>query len=198
MVEWEEWEWEENVQAMPLLEEFLLESCKLRCIPVGLASHARSLKKLYVHDVHHLNSLENLAAIVELEVYDNPDLMRIANFPKLWKLDISGCQKLKVLEGLPALQKLELTDYDMETLPTYLKDVNPTHLQIKCTLSLLTSIAAGKFSHEWDKITHIQQVKSYANDGDIERKWYVLYTREPFNLETNVAETYSKSQNCFI
>jgi hypothetical protein len=182
MVEWEEWEWEENVQAMPLLEEFLLESCKLRCIPVGLSSHARSLKKLYVHDVQHLNSLENLAAVVELEVYDNSDLMRIANFPKLWKLDISDCQKLKVLEGLPALQKLELTDYDMETLPTYLKDVNPRHLQIECTLSLLTSITAAKFSHEWDKFSHIQQVKAYANDGDIERKWYVLYTREPFKF----------------
>jgi hypothetical protein len=96
-------------------------------------------------------------------MYDNPDLMRIANFPKLWKLDISGCQRPKVLEGLPALQKLELTDYDMETLPTYLKDVNPTHLQIDCTLSLLTSIAAGKFNHEWDKFSHIQQVKAYAS-----------------------------------
>jgi hypothetical protein len=104
MVEWEEWEWEENVQAMPLLEEFLLESCKLRCTPVGLASHAKSLKKLYVHDVQHLNSLENLAAVVELEVYDNPDLMRIANFSKLWKLDISGCQKLKVLDGADRLR----------------------------------------------------------------------------------------------
>jgi hypothetical protein len=163
----------------------------LRCIPLGLASHARSLQKLYVHDVQYLKSLENLAAIVELEVYDNPDLMRNVNLPKLWKLDISGCQRLKVLEGLSALQKLELTDNDMETLPIYLKDVNPTYLQIDCTLLLLTSIAAAKLSHEWDKFSHIQQVKAYANDGDIERKWCVLYTRD--KLETNVVDRFQNT-----
>jgi hypothetical protein len=199
MVEWEEWEWEENVRAMPLLEEFLLESCKLRCIPVGLSSHARSLKRLYVHDVQHLSTLENFAAVVELEAYDNPDLTRIAHFPRLWKLDISGCQKLKALEGLPALERLEMTDYNMVTLPAYLKDVNPKHLQIDCTLPLLSSIAAGKSSHEWDKFNHIRQVKVYANDGDIEKKWYVLYTRDPFKLETNVVNIrYSRSQLLYL
>lgn len=88
-----------------------------------------------------------------------------------------------------------MTDYNMVTLPAYLKDVNPKHLQIDCTLPLLSSIAAGKSSHEWDKFNHIKQVKVYANDGDIEKKWYVLYTRDPFKLETNVINIrYSRSQ----
>ncbi|OEL16237.1 putative disease resistance RPP13-like protein 1 [Dichanthelium oligosanthes] len=194
MVEREEWEWEEQVHAMPLLEEFLLESCKLRHIPPGLSSHGRSLKRLYVRKIQHLNSLENLATIVELEVYGNPDLERIVNSPKLQKLDISGCPKLKVLEGLPAIQRLELADYDIETLPRYLKDVNLRHLQIDCTLSLLTSMTAGKYSREWEKFSHIQQVKAYADEGGIERKWYVLYTRDPFNLGTNIVNSSSKSQ----
>ncbi|XP_062182919.1 putative disease resistance protein RGA1 [Phragmites australis] len=186
MVEWEEWEWDEQVQAMPYLEELLLKRCKLRCIPPGLASHARSLKKLLVDEVQHLNSLENFASVVELQVYKNPDLERIANLPTLQELSISICPKLKVLEGVSALQRLELKDYNIETLPGYLKDVKPRHLHLDCNLSLLTSIAAGKSSREWDKFSHIQQVRAYANDGATERKWYALYTRDPFNLETNI------------
>ncbi|WVZ54178.1 hypothetical protein U9M48_005019, partial [Paspalum notatum var. saurae] len=118
-----------------------------------------------------------------------PNLERINNLPRLHNLYVIICPKLKVLEGLPALQRLVLEDYGMETLPRYLHGVNPRHLQIDCSLSLLTCIAAGKSSPEWGKFNHIQQVKAYSGDKDSPRKWHVLYTREPFFFETNISRS---------
>ena len=194
MVEWEEWEWEPeqlnlNVQAMPVLELLMLKRCKLRRVPPGLSSHARALKRLGVCSIQHLDSLENFASVDFLEVRENPDLERIANLPRLQKLVIVLCPKMKALEGVPALQRLGLEDYDIEALPEYMRDVDPRHLQLDCSLALLTSIAKGKSSPEWDKLSHIQQVKAYANDGDNQRKWYLLYTRDPYNLETNISRS---------
>jgi hypothetical protein len=189
MVEWEEWVWEEQVKGMPLMEELALKMCKLRCVPPGLAFHAKALKKLGIYDVKHLSSLENFASIVHLDVFRNTELERIRNFPKLQKLVIFKCPKLKVLEGMPALQILNLEDYVMETVPRYLQDVNPRHLLLDCSLSLLTCIAAGKSGPEWDKFSHIQQVKAYADEKGCPRKWYVVYTRDPFCLETNISRS---------
>jgi len=96
---------------------------------------------------------------------------------------------MKVLEGVPTLQRLDLEDYDMETVPRYVQDVRSRHLLLYCILPLLTSIAAGKSGPEWDKFSHIQQVKAYADDADVPRKWYVLYTRDPFHFETNISRS---------
>ncbi|XP_066339326.1 uncharacterized protein [Miscanthus floridulus] len=76
----------------------------------------------------------------------------------------------------------------METLPGYLQDVKPRHLGLDCDVLLLTSIAKGKSSPEWDKFSHIKQVKAYADDDDnnIQRKWYVKYTGDPFSFKTNI------------
>jgi hypothetical protein len=189
MVEWEEWEWEEQVKAMPILEKLRLDTCKLRRVPPGLASYARALKELLIYDVKNLSSLENFISVVHLDVFRNTDLVRISNLPKLQKLVIVKCPKLKVLEGMPALQRLNLEDYVMETVPRYLQDVNPRHLLLDCSLSLLTCIAAGKSSPEWHKFSHIQQVKAYANDEGSPRKWYVLYTRDTFSFETNISRS---------
>uniref|UniRef100_A0A0E0MFF0 Uncharacterized protein n=1 Tax=Oryza punctata TaxID=4537 RepID=A0A0E0MFF0_ORYPU len=161
MVEWEEWEWEEQVQAMAVLEKLSLERCKLRCLPPGLAFHARALKKLSIYE-------------------------RISNFPKLRKLDIVFCPKMEVLEDVPELRSLILQDYNIETLPGYFQQVSIRNLLLACSFELLSSIAMGDTSPEWNKINDIQQVKAYADDGDDERAWYVSYTRNPYSFETNI------------
>lgn len=186
MVEWEEWEWEEQVQAMAVLEELLLWRCKLRCLPPGLAFHARALKKLGIHEVQNLNSLDNFACVVELNMYGNPDLQRISNFPKLRKLDIVFCPKMEVLENVPELRSLTLEDYSIETLPGYLQQVSMRNLFVDCSFELLSSIAMGDTGPEWNKISHIQQVKANADDGYDETMWYISYTRDPYSFETNV------------
>jgi hypothetical protein len=147
------------------------------------------LKILGIYDVKHLSSLENFTSVVHLEMFRNTDMERISNPPKLQKLVIIKCPKLKVLEGIPALQRLNLLDDDMEKVPRYLRDIKPRHLLLDCSLRLLTSIAEGKSGPEWNKFSHIQQVKAYADDAGVSRKWCMLYTRDPFHLETNISHS---------
>ncbi|KAI4979018.1 hypothetical protein ZWY2020_015771 [Hordeum vulgare] len=192
MVEWEEWVWEEQVQAFPVLQELYLQDCKLKCLPPGLAFQARALNKLDISYVQGLTSLENFPSLVELDLDENLDLERISNLPRLQKLSMEDCQVLKVLEGVPALQRLVLKDTYMETLPEFMGGINPMHLELECSLALLTSIAAGQSGPEWDKFSHVKHVKAYASEGDNPRKWYVLYIANPHNLETNVSPFMSR------
>ncbi|XP_037467332.1 putative disease resistance protein RGA3 [Triticum dicoccoides] len=182
MVQWEEWEWEEQVQAMPRLEKLMLRKCKLRRIPTGVATNARALKELFLQDVQHLNYLETLPSVVELTMLRIPDMERITNLPNLQKLTITDCPKLKVLESIPALERLILQDYVMEELPEYMRDIKPR-------ISLLSSLAAGQSGPEWDKFSHVEYVKAYACDGNNPRKWYVLYTRDNGKLESNISSS---------
>jgi hypothetical protein len=187
MVEWQEWLWEEEVRAMPVLEEFYLRNCKLRCIPPGLASHAMALKKLTIQSIQHLDSLGNFASVVDLNMQGNPDLTRICNFPKLQNLHISYCPKLELLHEVTTLRRLVLTLlYSEKRLPLYLQTIKPRHLLLDCSPELLACLAAGKSGPEWDKFNHIQHVEAYAHDGCIEKRWHVFYTREPYSMETNV------------
>ncbi|XP_066341295.1 putative disease resistance RPP13-like protein 1 [Miscanthus floridulus] len=144
---------------------------------------------LLPHHHEHPSTLENFGSDLKIQVAGCLSLERISNLPKLQYLGIIRCPELKVIDGLPALQRLELEDYDMETLPGYLQDVKPRHLDLECDVLLLTSIAKGKSSPEWDKFSHIKQVKAYAHDNDnnIERKWYVKYTIDPFSFKTNIS-----------
>ncbi|KAF7044680.1 hypothetical protein CFC21_053876 [Triticum aestivum] len=42
-------------------------------------------------------------------------------------------------------------------------------------------------SSEWDKFSHIQHVEAYADDDGIEKSsWHLFYTRQPYNIETNI------------
>lgn len=137
------------------------------------------------------SSLENLTgSAIKVQVIECPIVERIGNLPKTQELTIIKCPKLKVLEGLPALRRLMVGDYNMTALPAYLRDVNPAEhlLEIYCNLSLLTLIAIGKPGPEWVKFSHIKHVKAYADDDEnnVPLKWYVVYTRDPFSFKTNI------------
>uniref|UniRef100_A0A8I6Z274 Uncharacterized protein n=1 Tax=Hordeum vulgare subsp. vulgare TaxID=112509 RepID=A0A8I6Z274_HORVV len=188
MVEWEVWEWEEKVQAMPRLEKLQLVNCKLRHVPPGLTSNTRALKQLILQHVQHLCYIGSFPSVAELIVYGIPDLERITNLPNLQKLTITDCPKLMVLEGIPALEKLVLEDYVMEELPKYMRGIKPRHLQLLCRIGLLSSLAAGQCGLEWDKFSHVDNVKAYAPDGDNQRKWYMFYTRgDNYKLDSNIS-----------
>ncbi|TVU26660.1 hypothetical protein EJB05_29215, partial [Eragrostis curvula] len=173
------------LEDLPCCTELPNSLCQLPCLELLQIECAPAIKRvgpefLQLHHHEHLR---------KLEVIKCSGLERVCNLPKLQELLIANCPKLKVLEGVPALERLHLVDYDMGTLPGYLQDVNPRHLlEIDCDVSLLTSMAMGKSSPEWDKFSHIKQVKAYAHDND-KRKWYVSYIRDPFSFKTNISRS---------
>jgi hypothetical protein len=190
MVEWEEWEWEEQVKAMPRLEKLVLVNCKLKLVPPGLASNARALKCLVLQGVELVSYLENFPFVVELEVIRCPGLERITNLPSLHKLTIISCSKLKVLDSIPALERLVLEDHAMEKLPEYMRDIKSRHLQLDCRVWLLAQLAAGQCGTEWDKFSHVEHVNAYAHHGSNRRKWYMVYTaRDNFKLHSNISSS---------
>ncbi|KAM0866884.1 hypothetical protein ACQ4PT_042333 [Festuca glaucescens] len=77
--------------------------------------------------------------------------------------------------------------------------INPGCLELYGSLALLHSIAAGPSGPEWDKFRHVERVKAYAREGDIKKKWYGLYTANPYNLETNVSISFMSAGtlSCF-
>ncbi|KAM3310073.1 hypothetical protein ACQJBY_031022 [Aegilops geniculata] len=187
MEEWEEWVWETEVKAMPLLEQLRISGCKLGRMPPGLMSHAIALKKLIIWNVQGLHSLENFFSVVELDLGNISELAMISNLPKLQKLEISWCRKLKTLKDMDALRRLHVRVSRWENqLPVYLQTVKPSHLLLTCNLAVLTSMAEGESSSEWDKFSHIKQVEAYAEEGGDEKKWHVLYTSESCDIQTNI------------
>ncbi|KAE8766850.1 putative disease resistance RPP13-like protein 1 [Hordeum vulgare] len=187
MEEWNEWVWETEVKAMPFLDELRINGCKLGRMPPGLVSHAKALKKLRLWNVQRLHSIENFVSVVELDLYCIPELTKISNLPKLQKLTIKYCPKLETLQQMAALRRLELRVFSWEDqLPVYLRTVKPSHFLLTCNLVVLTSMAEGESSSEWDKFSHIKQVEAYAEDGGDEKKWHVLYTSESGNIQTNI------------
>ncbi|TVU23252.1 hypothetical protein EJB05_25605, partial [Eragrostis curvula] len=163
LCEWEEWEWEEQgedvtadgLMAMPALKSLTIDNCKLSRLPPGLASSKRhALRELCLYELSNLTCVENFPSVVELDVFDCPELKRISGLSRLQRIRIIRCRKLEVLEGVPALDSLLLEDSALETLPEYLRGVNPRHLELTCSEELCESLSSG--SSEWDKISHIR------------------------------------------
>jgi len=81
--EWEEWDWVEQdtvdltagTMAMPALEDLTIQNCKLSCLPPGLANSKRhALRVLILSKITNLASVENFPSVVELDVFDCPEL----------------------------------------------------------------------------------------------------------------------------
>jgi hypothetical protein len=154
MARWEEWEWGQQVEAMPVLQELVLHTCRLTHLPPGLAFHARALKILTLHEVHLLVSLENFPSLVELDVSCCHALKGIANLPSLHKLIISCCPELEVLDGVAKLRRLFLRSGlgSVSRLPPYLLDLNLAHLTVCCRLPLLCNIPAWRPSIKMESL----------------------------------------------
>jgi len=96
---------------------------------------------------------------VKLDVFDCPELKKITALDsRLQKIRIVRCPKLELVEGVPALDSLELKDTTMDTLPEYLRAVNPRYLELDCNKKLYES-SSSPGSSEWDKISHIGKHK---------------------------------------
>ncbi|TVU40542.1 hypothetical protein EJB05_14009, partial [Eragrostis curvula] len=168
LCEWEKWEWPEQGEgvsaeaiAMPALMDMKIKNCKLRCLPPGLANSKRhALRRLYIYNLSNLAYVDTFPSVVELDVFDCPELTRISGFSKLQRIRIVRCQKLKVFEGVPELDSLALEDYTMETLPEYLRGVNPRYLKLKCNMELHESLLSDT-SSELEKIKHIRSRNIY-------------------------------------
>jgi hypothetical protein len=168
LCEWEEWEWNDDegcdteqqgsakdTMAMPCLEKLTIDNCKLSHLPPGLTSMKRhALRRLNLYELTNLSSVENFPSVVELDVFDCPELKRISGLSRLHKIRIIRCPKLEELEGVPVLDSLTLNDGTMETLPSYLTGVSPRYLSLSCNKKLYGSLSS-QGSSEFNKISHI-------------------------------------------
>ncbi|KAF8681848.1 hypothetical protein HU200_045292 [Digitaria exilis] len=206
MLGWTEWEWEQSVPAMPVLEELDIHNCKLQRLPAGLEHHARRLRKLNLRNVQSLVSVENFPSLVELSSHDNARLERIRNNPSLQWIGISRCPAIKELDGSPSLRSLEWWDLDAEALPEYLLEANLKKLRVDCSQNLLRLIVLQDESSEseWSKIQHVQQLKAYGHKTEEEVEvadeshsqederaewWYIHYTKEPYSFDAYLGES---------
>jgi len=142
---------------MPCQETLQIDNCKLSCLPTGLARSKRhALRELYMYELSNLTHVENFPSVVDLDVFDCPELKRFSGLSRLQKIriTITCCPKLEVLEGVPALDSLRLEDATMDTLPEYLRAVHPRYLEMDCNKKLYES-SSSPGSSEWKKISHI-------------------------------------------
>ncbi|CAN6165796.1 unnamed protein product [Urochloa humidicola] len=191
MLEWTEWEWEQNIPAMTVLEKLMLGNGKLQRLPKGLAKHACQLRDLYLRNAQQLVSVENFPSLVKLQLINNVRLERISNIPSLQWMEITTCRALKELDDLPSLRSIEWRDVDAEALPQYLQEVNLKNLRVDCSRSLLKLIASQDESSEWGKIQHVQKLKAYGHktEEDEEADGYIYYTREPYSFDVYLGKS---------
>jgi hypothetical protein len=201
MLGWTEWDWEQHAPAMPLLEGFFIDNCKLERLPPGLAHHAGRLVYLDLRNSLHLVSVDNFPSLVELRTIHNPKLERISNCPSLQKIIIFSCPRLKLLEDLSSLQSIEWKDFDAVTLPEYLREAQLNKLTIYCCLSLLKLISLQGTAPEWGKIHQVQQLKAYAACGPekhVGLDGFIYYTKEPYSFEVVMCDSTGTYPLCLL
>ncbi|XP_038980110.1 putative disease resistance protein RGA3 [Phoenix dactylifera] len=128
MTNWEEWWWrldEEDNQTISLLPSLkilkIIECPKLRSLPESLLYHASALKMLHIEGAHSLREIQNLSSLSELCLTHNSSLERVSNFPGLKHLNVYDCEELKVVEGVNAVEHIQLDDREAEeSLPEWL------------------------------------------------------------------------------
>ncbi|KAF8647790.1 hypothetical protein HU200_065205 [Digitaria exilis] len=170
LCEWEQWDWGDvtvGSMAMPVLEGLLVKNCKLSSLPRGLPnSNRHALRTLCLYGLTNLTCVENFPSVVQLDVFDCPELKRINRLSRLHKIRILGCPNVEVLEGVPSLDSLELEDTTMKAIPGYLRNVYPRYLDLTCNKKLYESICDDS-SGELDKTKHIgKQVICYIKDSN--------------------------------
>ncbi|KAJ4807494.1 NBS-LRR-like resistance protein [Rhynchospora pubera] len=185
MPSWVEWLWDERQPAMPKLKELYIYECpKLSSLPQGLLCHATSLEVLQIKAVEQLKSVEDLRSVKELYVEESSNLERISNLPNLSFIQIVNCPNIKILQNLKPRYRMFLIDYEMETLPEYLRKAEVEKLTVWCTEELLVMIASLEIgTSEWQKFEYIPRVKFYGGDDE---SLYATYQRTPFRFTTNV------------
>jgi hypothetical protein len=126
-----------EAMAMPVLKELIILSCKLACLPPGLASSRRhALREVRLYKLSNLTYIENFPSVVQLKVFDCPKLKRISDLSRLQKIEILYCPNVEVLGGVPSLDSIEMTDGTMETIPEYLTTVTPRYFKFTTTKSI--------------------------------------------------------------
>lgn len=168
-----------------------LEFLQITNAPAIKCVEQEFLERLH-HDDEHPSALEYLCSPSELEVSRCSGLERISNLPKNATTHNCPLSKVEDIGGYACTAETCSARLQQKTLPAYLQHVNPRLLlEVDCDISTLTSMAAGKSSPGWDKFNHIKQVKAYADDDEnnIDRKWYVLYTREPFRFMSHISRS---------
>ncbi|WVZ71820.1 hypothetical protein U9M48_020355 [Paspalum notatum var. saurae] len=174
--EWDVWRWEEqykdmigNAISMPALEFLCISDNKLSCLPPGLTSSKRqALRTLNIYSMKKLLYVDNFPSVIDLKVSSCTGLRSISGLSKLQKIQIINCPNVQVLEHLPELDSLELADTIMETLPGYLRCINPRYLKLTCNKKLGKSLFPD--SSEWDKIKHIRKRNICYDDSDVDSR----------------------------
>ncbi|KQJ87292.1 disease resistance RPP13-like protein 4 isoform X3 [Brachypodium distachyon] len=106
-----------RVQVLPRLKRLELGGCpKLRALPRQLGQEATCLELLGLRGASSLKVVEDLPFLSEVLLISRcDDLERVSNLPRVGRLRVEHCPKLRCVEGLGSLRQLWL-DEDMQEM----------------------------------------------------------------------------------